>query len=88
MGARFFGGEVHVVESRRCGACCVDDQLHQQHAIVEVERLRYADARGGEAMERIDFGAPPGRLLRLAAEARALAMARACRLFLTLRFSV
>jgi hypothetical protein len=42
----------------------------------------------GQAVQRIDLGALPGGFLRLAAERVPLAMARAWRLFLTLRFSV
>ena len=72
MRARLLGREVDVVQARRRIAFGVDDQLHQQHAIVEVERLGHAHAGGREPVERIDLGALPGRLLRLAAEARAL----------------
>ena len=86
--ARLLGREPTVVQARRGVALRVDHQLHQQHAVVEVVRLGHAHAGGGEAVERVDLGALPRRLLRLPAERVPLAIARAWRLFFTLRFSV
>ena len=50
----------------------IGHQLHQQHAIVKVIRLRHTHAGCGQAVQRIDLGALPGGLLRLPAELAAL----------------
>ena len=70
--ARLLGREVDVVEPRRGIAVLVGHEFHQQHAVEEVVRLGHAHAGRGQAVQRIDLGALPGRFCRLPAEARAL----------------
>ena len=70
--ARLLGRERHVVQPRGRIAVLIGHQLHQQDAVMEVDRLGHPHAGRREPVERIDLGALPGRLLRLAAEAGAL----------------
>ena len=50
----------------------VRDQLHEQHAAEEAERLRHAYTGGNELIERVYLGVLPGGFLFLAAVAGAL----------------
>ena len=61
---RLSGVKCHIVQARRGVAVRVGHQLHQQHAVVEVVRRGHAHAGGGQAVQRIDLGALPGRFLR------------------------
>ena len=67
-GSRQLRRELQVTESGRRVALVVGDELHQQHAFVEVVGLGHAHAGGGQAVERIHFGALPGSLLSLPPE--------------------
>ena len=72
VGARVFGRKAHIVQARGGIAVGVGHQLHQQHAVVKVVRLRHTHASGGQAVERIDLGALPGGFLFLPAKLAAL----------------
>ena len=69
---RLLAGEEHIVQPWRSVAVNVHDQLHQQHAVVKVERLGHAHARRGEPVQRVNLGALPRGLLRLSAKLAAL----------------
>jgi hypothetical protein len=63
---------VKATSFRRGVAVGVGHQFHQQHALKEVVGLGHPYAGIGQPVQRVDLGALPGRLLRLAAKARAL----------------
>ena len=64
--------QLYVIQARRGVALVVGDELHQQHAGVEIVGAGHAHTRGGKTKERAHFRALPRLLLRLAPEARAL----------------
>ena len=66
-----FRRELHIIQTRRRVAVRVGDQFHQQHAGMEVVRLRHAHAGSGQPIQGVDFGVLPGFFLRFAAIARA-----------------
>ena len=69
--ARLLGREIHIVQTR-CGvAVGIGDQLHQQHAVAKIVGLGHPHTSVGQTIQRIDFGALPGRFAGLAAEFRA-----------------
>ena len=59
------GREGHVIQSWRCVTVRVGHQLHQQHTVKKVVRLRHAHACSGQSVKRIDLGTLPGRFLFL-----------------------
>jgi len=68
---RFVLGEHDVVEPGCRISVSVRHEVHQQHAVAEVARRRYAHAGGEQPVQCIDFGRLPGGFLGFAAEARA-----------------
>jgi hypothetical protein len=64
--------DLYVIQARRGVALVVGDELHQQHAGVEIVGAGHPHSGGGETKERAHFRALPRLLLRLAPEARAL----------------
>ena len=69
--ARLLGRELEVVEPRRGVAVVVRHQLHEQHAVEEIVRLRHAHACGGQSLQGAHLGVLPGLFEFLAAEFRA-----------------
>ncbi|MNE68484.1 hypothetical protein D3C80_1641520 [compost metagenome] len=73
IGPCLFRRQGNIAQARRYQAFFVGDQFHQQYAIQTDIRLRHANARFGEQVQRIDLGVLPGFFLLLAAEFRAFA---------------
>ena len=64
---RLFWRELEIAQARRRLAVRVRDQLHDQHAVDEIERLGHADAGALQSIDHIDFGRLPRLfVLRLA----------------------
>lgn len=61
--SRGLGLEDQVGEAGRRVAVSVDDELHDQDTVDEVARHRHSDPRRVQAMDHVDLGRPPGRLV-------------------------
>ena len=70
--AGLLGAQRHVAQARGRRALGVLDQLHDQHAVHELERLGHAHARVAQAMDDVHLGGAPGLLVHGAAVLAAL----------------
>ena len=69
---RLFGREVQITQARRGLALGIGDELHDQHAVDEVVRLRHADADALQSIDHIDFSRLPRLFVLRLAVLRAL----------------